>query len=122
MTRTFILWLVAASLLSPAFAWVWNDFAAEIVLPGLILFIFTLAGYGFVRRSLYLSVKSLMTAITLLTLAKVILIALILLFASFYEKLDLRIFAASTILNYLLFTAIETGFLYRESQILQAKS
>lgn len=63
-----------------------------------------------------------MTAISMLTLSKVILIALMLVFASFYENLDLRVFAASTVLHYLLFTGIETGFLYRESQISQAKS
>lgn len=122
MTRTFILWLSAVYLFSLILSGVWNLFQAEIVIPGSVLFISTLVGYWLTRKSLFSSMRMLMTAISILTLAKVILIALMLVFASFYEKLDLRVFAASTVIHYLLFTGIETGFLYRESQNSQAKS
>ncbi|MBN8706215.1 MAG: hypothetical protein J0L62_10105 [Bacteroidetes bacterium] len=122
MTRNFILWLSAAFLFSLIASGVWINFQAEILLPGSVLFISTLVGYLLTRKSLFSSMRMLMTAISLLTLSKVILIALMLVFASFYEKLDLRVFAASTILHYLLFTSIETGFLYRESQNSQVKS
>lgn len=122
MTRTFILWLSAVFLASLILSGVWNIYQAEIVIPGSVLFICTLSGYWLTKKSMLTSMRLLMTAIALFTLLKVILVGLMLVFASFYEQIDLKIFAVSTIVHYLLFTGIETGFLYRESQNSQALS
>lgn len=100
-----------------------NRLSAELIFSGLFWFFFSGGSFFLLSRLMKKSVKLLMHGITVLMLAKIFLLAVILVGAHLDGKANLKELAVGLVIFYLFFTVLETGFLYRKSKIkIQAES